>query len=253
MPNKLFNIILFALLSCGACFGQSSFQGITPGTSTRHDVENTLGPPVRTVRARLFEYKSPDGVAKVEVEYLGETDDLVARIEVYFLRPISRRALLQKFKLPDVADSWETDKDGKLVEYFAGSDLLALTYATAESSSGVSRVGYYTLTLFASAVSQKPPHTDGGILNEKAISKPDPVYPPIAKYSSNAAEREGRVTVRVLVGESGTVISASAVSGPALLRSAAVSAARQARFSPTLVNGKPVRVSGVLTYDFVLK
>ncbi|WP_352431480.1 energy transducer TonB [Pyrinomonas sp.] len=49
----------------------------------------------------------------------------------------------------------------------------------------------------------------------------------------------------------GRVISARAVSGPTLLHEAAVAAARQARFTPTLLSGQPVKVSGVITYNFV--
>lgn len=87
------------------------------------------------------------------------------------------------------------------------------------------------------------------MLNGKAISKPQPAYPPIAK----AARASGTVTVQILVDESGRVVSASAVSGHPLLQQAAVSAARQARFSPTLLSGQPVKVSGVITYNFVLQ
>jgi protein TonB len=89
----------------------------------------------------------------------------------------------------------------------------------------------------------------GGVLNGKAISKPSPAYPPIAK----AARAAGTVTVQILVDESGRVVSASAVSGHPLLQQAAVAAARQARFSPTLLSGQPVKVSGVITYNFVLQ
>jgi TonB family protein len=89
----------------------------------------------------------------------------------------------------------------------------------------------------------------GGVLNGKAISKPQPAYPPIAM----AARASGVVVVQILVDEEGKVISASAVSGHPLLQSAAVAAARQARFSPTLLSGQPVKVSGVVTYNFVLQ
>jgi protein TonB len=88
----------------------------------------------------------------------------------------------------------------------------------------------------------------GGVLNGKAISKPQPAYPPIAK----AARASGTVTVQVTVDESGRVISATAVGGHPLLQQAAVAAARQARFSPTLLSGQPVKVNGVITYNFVL-
>ncbi|MET0625460.1 MAG: TonB family protein [Pyrinomonadaceae bacterium] len=89
----------------------------------------------------------------------------------------------------------------------------------------------------------------GGVLNRKAIAKPLPVYPPEAK----AAGAKGTVTVQILVDEEGKVVSASAVSGHPLLQDAAVAAARRARFSPTLLSGRPVRVSGVVTYNFVLQ
>lgn len=89
----------------------------------------------------------------------------------------------------------------------------------------------------------------GGVLNEKAISKPQPPFPSLAK----AARASGTVTVRVTVDETGHVVSATAVAGHPLLRAAAVEAAKQARFAPTLQGGEPVRVSGVLTYNFVLE
>ena len=59
------------------------------------------------------------------------------------------------------------------------------------------------------------------------------------------------MAVQVLIDESGRVVSASAVSGHPLLRAAAVSAAQGARFSPTLLSGQAVKVSGVITYNFV--
>jgi periplasmic protein TonB len=87
----------------------------------------------------------------------------------------------------------------------------------------------------------------GGVLNERAFLKPEPVYPTVAR----AAGLRGTVVVEVTVDEGGRVSSAEAVSGQALLRQAAVEAAREARFKPTLLSGRPVRVSGFLTYNFV--
>ncbi|CAN5877844.1 hypothetical protein BH18ACI4_BH18ACI4_27580 [soil metagenome] len=86
----------------------------------------------------------------------------------------------------------------------------------------------------------------GGVLNGKAISLPKPAYPPIAKQ----ANASGTVVVQVLVDEKGNVVSARAVSGHPLLKAASVAAARGAKFPPTKVNGKPVKVSGVLRYEF---
>lgn len=92
-----------------------------------------------------------------------------------------------------------------------------------------------------------PKTVSGGVLNGKATSLPKPAYPAAAK----AVRAGGAVSVQVLISESGSVISASAVSGHPLLRAAAESAARGARFSPTLLSGQAVKVSGVITYNFV--
>ena len=95
---------------------------------------------------------------------------------------------------------------------------------------------------------QIPKTISGGVLNGKAVSLPKPPYPPAAR----AVRASGSVTVQVLVDESGRVTSATALSGHPLLRAAAAQAAREAIFNPTLLAGKPVKVSGVITYNFVL-
>lgn len=87
----------------------------------------------------------------------------------------------------------------------------------------------------------------GGVLNGKAVSLPKPAYPAIAK----AARAAGTVSVQVTIDEAGRVISARAVSGHPLLQAAAVQAANGARFSPTLLSGQPVKVTGVINYNFV--
>lgn len=92
------------------------------------------------------------------------------------------------------------------------------------------------------------PHIRGSVLNGKALSLPAPVYPSAAK----AVRAEGAVSVNVLLDEEGNVVTASAVSGHPLLRSAAESAAREAKFSPTFLNGNPVKIQGVLVFNFVL-
>jgi periplasmic protein TonB len=87
----------------------------------------------------------------------------------------------------------------------------------------------------------------GGVLNGKALSLPKPAYPPIAK----AAHASGTVVVQVLIDENGNVVSAHAISGHPLLQAVAVAAARQARFSPTKLSGQPVKVTGMIQYNFV--
>src|SRR5947207_374953 len=93
---------------------------------------------------------------------------------------------------------------------------------------------------------EETPPLEGGILNSKAVSMPPPRYPAEAKR----AGASGQVQVKVLIDETGKVISAEAVFGPESLRAAAVEAAKQARFAPAKSNGKPAKVSGILFYEF---
>jgi protein TonB len=92
-----------------------------------------------------------------------------------------------------------------------------------------------------------PKSISGGVLNGKATNLPKPPYPPAAR----AVRASGAVSVQVTIDESGRVISASASSGHPLLRAAAVQAARGARFSPTMLSGQAVKVTGIITYNFV--
>lgn len=97
------------------------------------------------------------------------------------------------------------------------------------------------------AAGQRAP-ISGGVLNGRAISLPRPEYPPDAR----AAREAGTVVVQVVIDEYGNVTSAKAISGPPLLQPPSVTAAMQAKFSPTTLMGEPVKVTGVLTYNFVL-
>lgn len=88
----------------------------------------------------------------------------------------------------------------------------------------------------------------GGVLNGKAIDLPSPVYPDVARRM----RATGLVAVEVVIDVNGKVIAAKAISGNAVLQSAAVQAALRARFSPTKLSGQPVKVSGVINYNFAL-
>lgn len=88
-----------------------------------------------------------------------------------------------------------------------------------------------------------------GVVNSMAIDLPKPVYTAIAK----AAHASGTVTVQVVIDETGKVISARALSGHPLLQRESVQAAYRARFTPTLLSKQSVKVSGVITYNFVMR
>jgi TonB family protein len=86
-----------------------------------------------------------------------------------------------------------------------------------------------------------------GMLAGRAVSLPKPEYPRAAR----ATRASGAVSVKILINEAGSVITARAVSGHPLLRRSAEIAACRARYTPTIVDGRPARVSGIITYNFV--
>jgi TonB family protein len=90
------------------------------------------------------------------------------------------------------------------------------------------------------------PRVSKGVTTGEALVKPQPIYPSIAKQI-NAS---GEVQVSIVIGENGRVIEAKAVKGHPVLRAAAEEAARKWVFRPTLLDGKPVKQPGTLTFVF---
>ena len=86
-----------------------------------------------------------------------------------------------------------------------------------------------------------------GVLNGKFETLPKPPFPAAAR----AVHAGGAVSVQVLIVEDGSVYRAEAKSGHPLLRHAAEIAACGSKFIPTLLEGHPVKVSGIITYSFV--
>ena len=133
-----------------------------------------------------------------------------------------------------------------------GSDSNATSPIAPGSGTGTGIAPAATKVVVADEAPPPPPKPtprapiSGGVLNGKAIRLVQPPYPAIAK----SAMVKGQVTVQVLIDENGNVISASAASGHPLLRPAAVNAARASKFSPTKLSGQPVKVNGVIIYNF---
>ena len=90
------------------------------------------------------------------------------------------------------------------------------------------------------------PRVSKGVIQGDALVKAQPIYPSIAKQI-NAA---GEVQVAIIISENGRVIEAKAVKGHPVLRAAAEDAARKWVFRPTLLDGKPVKQPGTLTFVF---
>jgi TonB family protein len=86
-----------------------------------------------------------------------------------------------------------------------------------------------------------------GTINGRSISLPKPYFP--SKAASSWLS--GSVKIEVLIDTEGNVIQAGAVDGFEVFQESAREAACRAKFSPTLVDGQPVNVSGSIVYNFV--
>jgi TonB family protein len=97
------------------------------------------------------------------------------------------------------------------------------------------------------AVEKQDSDSGNEIINNSAVILAKPEYPRAAR----AVRATGKVEVRVLINELGYVISAEAISGHPLLQFAAIEAAKKSKFKPTLLSGIPVKVNGIIVYNFV--
>ena len=126
---------------------------------------------------------------------------------------------------------------GRRLEKKTGELIIVVSLLFSISSAQAGKTSDAEIALYKSGIA----------LEQEAITKVEPVFPPIAK----AARASGEVKVQVTIDKAGKVVTALALSGHPLLRDAALAAARQWEFKPTMVSGKPVTVSGVLTFKFV--
>ena len=111
-------IILFVLLSCAPCLGQSSFRGLTPGKSTRAEVARALGQPLPKVSLTLSEYKSNKKTEQIFVQYRRDSE-VVERIEVPYSERVERAVVLRLLNLPSQPTTSQANSKGRLKEYFA--------------------------------------------------------------------------------------------------------------------------------------
>jgi TonB family protein len=201
-----------------ACDFEPARQKIASALTERVGMQIQAGAPPETVAVT-----TRIGISDVHgTELHGLIDHNSALADVYVFR-MTRRFVSVAFVRADIDEpaktAWDTVRTSLKVE------LLATVGSAAGPDAEIS----------------------GGVLNGKAISLPKPDYPDEAKR----ARVSGSVTVQVHINELGNVISARAISGDPLLHSVCVAAARRARFSPTKLCGEPVRVTGVITYNFV--
>ena len=99
----------------------------------------------------------------------------------------------------------------------------------------------------APEIKQEGPVKIGGLVKEpKLLSSTLPVYPAFAKQ----AHVEGDVVIRTTIDKSGNVTHMDVVSGPTMLRQAALDALGRWRYVPSKLDGQPVSVQMLVTIRF---
>ena len=88
----------------------------------------------------------------------------------------------------------------------------------------------------------------GDVQSALAISRPQPVYPPLARQ----ARIQGVVRLEAIISKTGAIENLKVVQGHTLLIPAAVDAVKQWRYRPTILNGEPVEVITTIEVHFTL-
>ncbi len=93
-----------------------------------------------------------------------------------------------------------------------------------------------------------PVKVSSGVSAGMLLSPIQPVYPAIARV----ARIEGAVVMEAMISKAGRIESLHVVSGPPILRTAAVDAVQAARYQPYKLNGEATEVQTMITVNFRL-
>jgi len=96
------------------------------------------------------------------------------------------------------------------------------------------------------AAPKGPQRVSSGVVAGNKLSGSNPVYPPIAR----AAHVSGAVVLHAIISKEGTIKNLTAISGPEMLRGAALSAVENWRYKPYILNGEPTEVETTVTVNF---
>jgi protein TonB len=91
-----------------------------------------------------------------------------------------------------------------------------------------------------------PQRVSSGVMAGNRMSGADPVYPAIAK----SAHIQGHVIIDATISKTGTIENLQVVSGPPLLRDAALQAVRTWRYKPYMLSGEPTEVQTTIDVNF---
>ncbi|HYE15058.1 MAG TPA: TonB family protein [Pyrinomonadaceae bacterium] len=171
-------------------------------------------------------------------------------------QPLGKEGLATGFKLSGTYGGQPST--GEIYSLMLGRRFVSVLYVRADEDDAQAAPAWKAVldSLSVETPAGAPPAPDdlksvvsGGVLEGKLLKKGRPEYPGAAK----AARAQGVVAVQVVVDEAGDVVSAKALGGHHMLREESERAAMKSKFTPTVLCGRPVKVTGVITYSFVLQ
>jgi hypothetical protein len=198
---------LVLLLSGAVCFGQSTFQGLTPGSSTRADVDRVLGQPKKQISPTLSEYAGGADATKIYVQFADESLTAEAlRIELFCEGTYSCRKLLDKLKSgvrkPDAYKDLVPDpRYLKNDVYYWGPPVFVVNKFRQDNTENVQfYVGLYSKELYESAVPKSCTGMFSGVFDTNRgrmtlTRTPDPETASTQNYITGAySAGKGKIT-----------------------------------------------------------
>jgi TonB family protein len=91
-------------------------------------------------------------------------------------------------------------------------------------------------------------NVSAGVAVGLLVQKTTPIYPPIAK----TARVSGTVVLQAIISKTGTIDDVQVISGPAMLRQAALTAVRNWRYRPYMLDNQPISVQTTVNVIFSL-
>jgi len=158
----------------------------------------------------------------------------------------------ETWELVDGGKGLKVTRETETMRGTQSSEMYFTRKVSSEGNTGQATAGSVSQDVNSAATSASqtgamPKRISKGVLNGSALSLVKPGYPAEARES----KASGAVNVQVEIDEQGNVVSAKAVSGDSMLRAASEEAARNSKFAPTMLQGIPVKVTGVIIYNFI--
>jgi protein TonB len=139
--------------------------------------------------------------------------------------------------ISDAVDTSAVDSAIRPTSYVSAPVPVAPAAAPATPNDGV---------IVVTAKDEGPLRVSAGVLQGMLLEPIRPVYPQMAR----SAHVEGSVVLDAVISKKGTVENVHAVSGPMILREAAIEAIQSARYQPYRLNEEPIEVETTITIAF---